>query len=124
MKVFIAEHLEYVRERLVNIVSEIKGIEIIGQAQKSIEATNSILKLKPDLVILDLQMPEGDAIDVIRKITKGRLAPIVIVLTDYPFLQYQRICTDVGADFFFDKSIEVEKITQVLKKLIYNSPYW
>jgi hypothetical protein len=39
------------------------------------------------------------------------------MLTNYPYPQYRKKCKDAGADFFFDKSTEFDKITEVLKKL-------
>ncbi len=121
MKVFIADDSEMVRERLKAMLSELTEIEIIGQAQDGIEATNSIRKLKPDVVILDIRMPGGSGIQVLQNIKKDKQAPIVIILTNYPYPQYRKKCMEVGADFFFDKSTEFEKIPEVLKSFIEDS---
>jgi len=45
---------------------------------------------------------------------------VVIVFTNYPYPQYRRKCIDAGADFFFDKSTEFDKVTEVLKQLSQN----
>ena len=79
MKVFIADDSEVVCERLTTMLSELPGIEIIGQ---SIE---SIRRLHPDVVILDIRMPGGSGIDVLEDIKKTNTAPVVIVLTNYPY---------------------------------------
>ena len=123
MKVFIADDSELVRERLKAMLSELTEIEIIGQAQDGIEATSSIRKLKPDVVILDIRMPGGSGIQVLQNIKKDKQAPIVIILTNYPYPQYRKKCMEVGADFFFDKSTEFEKIPEVLKRFIKDSHY-
>ena len=123
MKVFIADDSEIVRERLKDMLSELTEIEIIGQAQDGIEATSSIRKLKPDVVILDIRMPNGSGIQVLQNIKKDKQAPIVIILTNYPYPQYRKRCMEVGADFFFDKSTEFEKIPEVLNRFIKDSHY-
>jgi len=117
MRVFIADDSAAVRERLVEMISELPGIEIVGQAKGGIEATNAIMKLKPDVVILDIRMPGGNGIDVLLNVKKERSSPVVIMLTSYPYPQYREKCMDAGADFFFNKAAEFNKVTEVLEQL-------
>jgi DNA-binding NarL/FixJ family response regulator len=118
MKVFIADDSAVVRERLTEMLSELPEIEIIGQAEDGLEAINLIEKLNPDVVILDIRMPRGNGIDVLQNIKKNNPSLIVIMLTNYPYPQYRKKCMKAGADYFFDKSTEFEKVTEMLKKLI------
>ncbi len=117
MKVFIADDSAVVRERLVEMLSELPGIEIVGQAQGGLEAINAIMQLKPDAVILDIRMPGGNGIDVLRNIKKRYGSPVVIMLTSYPYPQYRKKCMDAGADYFFEKSSEFDSVTEVLEQL-------
>jgi DNA-binding NarL/FixJ family response regulator len=119
MKVFIADDSPVVYERLMAMLSNLKGIETIGQAHDVSEAINSIEELKPDAVILDIQMPGGSGIDVLRHIKKEQPATVVIILTNYPYPQYRQRCMDEGADFFFDKSTEFSEITETFKRLLH-----
>jgi len=121
MRVFIVEDSAIVRERLITMISELPGIEIAGQAKNAREAVSSIQKLKPDVVILDIRMRGGNGIEVLKDIKKDKPAPLVIILTNYPIPQYQKKCMDAGADFFFDKSTEFQKVIEVLKNLIQES---
>jgi DNA-binding NarL/FixJ family response regulator len=114
MKVFIVDDSAIVRERLINMLSELEEIEVIGQAEDAREAIDSITKLKPDAVLLDIRMPGGSGIDVLEHIKKDQPAPIVIMLTNYPDTQYRKKCMDAKADFFLDKSTEFEKVIEVL----------
>jgi DNA-binding NarL/FixJ family response regulator len=116
VRVLIADDSVIVRERLVSMLSEFSGIEIVGQARDATEAIDAIRRLRPDVVILDIRMPGGSGIDVLRAIKKGRKAvPRVIMLTNFPYSQYRKKCMDAGADFFFDKSSEFENVAHVLK---------
>jgi DNA-binding NarL/FixJ family response regulator len=117
MKVFIADDSTVLRERLVEMLSDIPGIEIMGYAQDVPEALTSIKKLNPDVVILDIRMPGGSGIDVVQDIKRDKRAPTIIVLTNYPYPQYRKKCLGLGADYFFDKSTEFEKVTEVFKEL-------
>ena len=118
VKVFIVDDSAFLRERLITMLSELKGIEIIGQAKGPLEAIEALTKLKPDAVILDIRMPGGNGIEVLKNIKNGENPPLVIMFTNYPYPQYRKKCMDGGADFFFDKSAEFEKLSAVLKKLI------
>ena len=115
MKVFIADDSAELRERIVDMISETENIEMVGQAENVPEAINAIRQMKPDVVILDIQMPGGCGIDVLNTIKKNGHVPIVIMLTNYPYPQYRKKCFDAGADFFFDKSREFEKVIDVLQ---------
>ena len=120
MKVFIADDSEVVCERLTIMLSELPGIEITGQAKDVGESIESIRRLHPDVVILDIRMPGGSGIDVLEDIKKTNDAPVVIVLTNYPYPQYRKKCMALGAEYFFDKATEFEKVMEVLETLIQN----
>lgn len=122
MRVLIADDSSIVRERLVALLSELKDIEIIGQAQDSIEALDLFRRLKPDTVILDIRMPRGNGIAVLHAIKQEEAPPTVIMLTNHAYPQYRGKCLDGGADYFLDKSTEFEKVLQIFKGLI-NSLY-
>jgi len=120
VKVLIVDDSAIIRERLKAMLSEITELENISQARDSLEAISSFQKLNPEVVILDIRMPGGSGIDVLQEIKKGNQPPLVMVLTNYPYPQYHRKYIDAGADFFFDKSTEFHKVTEVLKQLKQN----
>lgn len=117
MKVFIVDDSAIVRERLVNMLSELRNIEVIGHAEDAGEATDSIRKLKPDTVLLDIHLHQGNGIDVLEDIKKDVPAPVVIMLTNYPYPQYRKRCVKAKADFFLDKSTEFEKVIEIVRGL-------
>lgn len=121
MKVFVVDDSHLVRERIIEMISELRGVEISGQAERAKEAVVSIQKLKPDVVILDIRLPGGNGIEVLKGIKKNKSTPIIIILTNYPYPQYKKKCKEAGADFFFDKATEFHKVVMALKKLIQES---
>ena len=62
-------------------------------------------------------MPGGNGIKVLENIKKGKFAPSVIMLTNDPYPPYRQKCMDAGADFFFDKSTEMEQVIEVCQSL-------
>jgi DNA-binding NarL/FixJ family response regulator len=117
IKVFIADDSLIVRERLVTLLDELAGIEIVGQAEDVAEAISAIRKLKPDTVILDILMPGGSGIKVLQNIKQDNTALQVIVLTNYPYSAFRQKCLQAGADFFLDKSTEFDQIPALVERL-------
>ncbi|HKX62841.1 MAG TPA: response regulator transcription factor [Verrucomicrobiae bacterium] len=116
-RVFIVDDSPVVRDRLIHLIDEVPQIEIVGQADIAFEAIQSIRRLRPWAVILDISMPGGSGMYVLETIRKERPRPTVIMLTNFTTDQYRRKCLQLGADFFFDKSCEFEKVTEVLRQL-------
>lgn len=114
--VLIADDSLVVQERLAIMLDEVDGIGIVGQARTVPDAISAIRELKPAVVILDIRMPGGSGIDVLRSIKQDESAPLVIVLTNYPYPAYRKQSLAAGADFFFDKSTEFDRIAQVLEQ--------
>ena len=118
MRVLIADDSTLVRERLATLISEIEGVELVGQAGDGREALKALARLKPDAVILDIRMPGGNGIQVLEAIKRNLAdSPIIIMLTAFPYPQYRQKCLAAGADYFFDKSTEFEQVALVLEEL-------
>ena len=115
MKVLVVDDSALLRERLISMISELPGITAIGQAQDAPEALNSVEELHPDVVILDFRLSDGSGIEILKKMKKNNSAAVAIMFTNYPYPQYRKKCQEAGADFFFNKSTEFHRITDVLK---------
>jgi DNA-binding NarL/FixJ family response regulator len=107
-----------VRGRLAQLLAETKQVEIVGEVDDAPQAMDRIRALKPQVVILDIRLPHGSGIDVLRDIKLESPTPIVIMLTNYPYPQYRAACLAAGADFFFDKSTEFNQLAGVIEGLV------
>jgi len=117
IKVFITDDSLIVRERLTTMLVELAGVEVVGQAEDVATAISAIGRLRPDVVILDIRMPGGSGIDVLRQIKQTRPELMVIILTNYPYPGYRQRCLQAGADFFLDKSAEFDQIPALMERL-------
>lgn len=118
MRILIADDSAIVRERLIGLLTEIQGVEIIGQAEDAAETRSLAEKLKPDVAILDLRMPKGSGADVLVDLKRLVPSPTVIMLTNYPHAENRKKCLDGGADFFLDKSTEFQRVVSVVRELL------
>ena len=118
MRVFIADDSRVVVERLADLLQEVPGAQLVGQAGDVPETVHGIQKTKPHALILDLQMPGGSGLDVLRAIRTDYPHLHVLICTNYPYPQYREEYLTAGANFFLDKSEEFGKIPAILRELI------
>ena len=117
VKVLLVDDSDIVCSGLEKMLTEIDGVSVVGKAKDVQGAVESISKMKPDVVILDIRLLNGSGIDVLKDIKKKKPSPVVLMLTNYPYPQYQQKCMELGADYFLDKVTEIEKIPDIISSL-------
>jgi DNA-binding NarL/FixJ family response regulator len=115
--VFIVDDSPIVRERLASMLADLPSVEIVGQADIDFEAINCIRRLSPEAVILDISMPGGSGFNVLEVLKRDSSPPKVIMLTNFVYEQYRQRSHSLGADHFFDKSTEFNKVVDVLRAM-------
>ena len=100
------------------MVESVKHVSVVGQAQGATQGIMAVRELRPDLVILDIQMPDGDGVAVLEAAKQLAPAPAVMMLTNYVDDYHRLRCRAAGADFFLDKSKEFEEIPEILRGLM------
>jgi DNA-binding NarL/FixJ family response regulator len=118
MKVYVVDDSPLVRERLVSLLSEVEGVDVVGSADDAATGIAGVSMKSPDVVILDIRMPSGSGISVLEEVKRRGKSPVVVMLTNYPYPQYRKKCMEAGADYFFDKSNGFHKVTEVLARMI------
>lgn len=117
VRVVIADDSCVIRCRLAQKISKLRGI-IVARESDDVQSTlEAIRSVHPNVVILDVQMPGGSGIDVLEQMKKEPSDIVVIMLTNFPLSPLKKKCLELGADYFFDKSTEFDKVSDVLKQL-------
>ena len=117
LRVFISDDSASVRERLVAMALDLPEVDVVGQAEDAPGSVDAIRQTVPDVVILDIRMPGGSGIEVLRRLKRMTPAPAVIMLTNFAYEQYRAKCRAAGADFFLDKSTEFDQIPRALEQV-------
>lgn len=115
-RVLIVDDSKQVRERLISLLSEYPTIRIVGQAGNGEEAMDALDDQKPDTVILDIRLPGRSGIQLLEDIKAAHPEIMVIMLTNYDFEHYRQQCLQMGADYFFNKTLEFEKVVDFLAR--------
>jgi two-component system, NarL family, invasion response regulator UvrY len=118
IKVLIIEDSELLQERMQFLLSDIEGIQILGQSGSAVNGVIMIRELHPDAVILDLCLPDGSGIDVLKNIRSKQPELTVIMLTSFPYPHYRKSSLENGADYFLDKAMDFEKVPEIIKGLV------
>lgn len=117
VKVFVVEDSPLVRERLVEMIREVKGVDVVGEADRYDTAVSGILSTRPDVAILDISLADGNGIEVLAHV-KPQLPELRgIMLTNYTSPQHLKASADAGAEYFLDKSVDFERITEILEQM-------
>jgi DNA-binding NarL/FixJ family response regulator len=118
VQVLIVDDSAIVRLRLAELLESVEHVAVAGQAGGVTQAIAAMRDLRPDLVILDIQMPDGDGVAVLEAAKRLQPAPTVVMLTNYVDDFHRLRCVAAGADFFLDKSKQFENIPGILRGLM------
>jgi DNA-binding NarL/FixJ family response regulator len=107
-------------ERVVSLLDEADNIGYINVARNYEEALKVFFEERPDVVLLDISLPEKSGIELLRSIRESGRNCEVIMVTNHTDKHYQQQCTELGANYFLDKSNDFELIPGIISKLNYD----
>lgn len=117
MKVFIVEDSAIMLNNLRSTLSDVPGVTIIGIAADESHAIERINALRPDVVVLDIHLQSGSGLGVLKNIKQHHAGIKVMMLTNCPENIYIDYCMNLGADYFFDKSLQYMQFRDALHSL-------
>lgn len=117
MRVLLIDDSEIIRSKIIEMLQDIKNLEIVDTASNGYEGIQKFWNHRPDVVILDLKMPVMDGINVLQNIRTNEYPVKIIILTNYGNDYFKEVCLEKGADYFFDKNNDYEKVYDTCKIL-------
>ena len=119
-RVLIVDDAQFTRNMLKNIISKIEQIEVIGEASNGVEAISLYKKLNPDLVTMDLVMPEKGGIEATEEILKINSKALIIVVSALGQEALVLEAAKKGAKDFIQKPFKTEQIVEVMDRILKN----
>jgi DNA-binding NarL/FixJ family response regulator len=116
--VYLVDDSVLILERLTELLSGLGGARVIGRTSDPEQALTGILKLQPDIAILDIQLPGKSGIALLREIKAAGLKTHVVILTSFDYPQYERECLEAGASFFLSKIKDFDLLPSVIGALV------
>jgi CheY-like chemotaxis protein len=118
LRLLIADDSSIVRERLRNLLIEVPHVEVVGETADVAGTIEAIRTSRPDVVILDINMPGGSGFDVLEMVRLEQLKTAVIVASNLVEPEYQRRALAEGARAFVDKSRDFMRVAGLVQEMV------
>jgi two-component system, OmpR family, response regulator len=115
LRVLLVEDSRVLAERLRESLDSLEQVVVVGSVADESSAVAAARENHVDVIILDLQLKEGTGFGVLQRLGKSR--PKVIVFTNYMLPEYQRLASSLGVEYFLNKSLDYERLPQLLAEI-------
>ncbi len=116
-KILLADDHAILRQGLVKIIEDGDSYEVIAEAGDGLQAYEEIKRLKPDIAILDVSMPNMNGLEVAKKIQKEEIDVAVIILTMYVGRKYYQEAMNCGVKGYILKENSAHDLKTALKQV-------
>jgi len=114
IRILLADDHPLTRSGLAGWIEKEEGMELAGLASDGESAWKAVLELQPDLAMLDIEMPNGNGIEIASRILKQGLRTNVLMLTAYSAQQYVMAAIRAGAKGFILKTAPLEELRRAV----------
>jgi DNA-binding NarL/FixJ family response regulator len=118
IRVLIADDQALVRGGFRMILDSQKDIEVVGEASDGRDALAKAAELQPDVVLMDIRMPELDGLEATRRLLGGNGAPRVLILTTFDLDEYVYAAMKAGASGFLLKDVRPEQLAEAVRVVV------
>ena len=115
LRLLVVDDHEVVRQGLVALLDRREGFEVVAQAGSVAESIDAAARYEPDLVIMDVRLPDGSGIEACRDIRSARPETRVIMLTSYPDEEAVLSAIIAGASGYLLKQIRGRELVSALE---------
>ena len=112
--VLIVDDSILIMERMIPILDEIENISFVVQAGSFREGIEVLNTLKPDMVLLDINLPDRSGIELLRVIHEQHTEVAVLMISNHSDNYYREACRRLGARDFLDKSKDMDRLAGAL----------
>jgi DNA-binding NarL/FixJ family response regulator len=119
MKVLLVEDSVLIRDALMEVLSGDNNLKVDGIAATQSNALALLDTQQFDMLLLDIELAEGNGFEVIRHTQKTGYpfkAPVLIMLTNHANSQYRKLAKDLGVKYFFDKSLDFDLAIETIER--------
>lgn len=117
MKIVIVEDEIRIREGLEKLLEKDKDCQVVGLAENGWEGLELIRRVRPELAIADIHMPEMDGIEMLSKLRDEGITIKAVILSAYSEFAYAQQAIKLGVSEYLLKPIVVEELTQALHSI-------
>ncbi len=121
VKILLCDDNDNFRQLLTQYIKAMPGVEVVGEAIDGVDVIDKTELLDPDLVLMDLSMPNQSGLDATKTIKEKWPEKSVIILTLYEDSVYKELADEFNADGFIAKSSIKAQLPTVIQAKVKNS---
>ena len=115
IRILLADDQPLVRAGLRTILQEEADLRVVGEAEDGVQATALVANLRPDVVLMDVRMPNLDGLEATRRITTGDHPPRIVILTTFDLDEYVYEALKAGASGFLLKDADADELVRAVR---------
>lgn len=115
MKLLVVDDSELILSRLMGWFTGIDGLDEVETAGTLAQTLDCVQRVHPTLMILDLYLPDGNALQILPALRRMEPGMQIAMLSNDASEFNRSKCLQAGADWFFDKSTEFEKVLELVR---------
>lgn len=124
ISIVIADDHKMFREGIISLLSLENEINIIGEASNGIDVISLVELHKPDILLLDIEMPKMDGFDTLRSLKKLKTETKILILTTYKSAEFIKNSIKAGASGYLQKDVGKEILIKAIKEVNENGSYY
>ena len=117
LKILIVDDSVLLAKRIQNLFEEMAGVHVMGYSMDARNALFEITNNIPDVVLIDVQLPDQQGIDLLRYIRNNHPHMVTIMLTSMADQDYNDICLKLGAHYYLDKTSGLDNLQPFISKI-------
>lgn len=117
LRTLIVDDHTAVRNALRGVIEEAPELEYVGEAVNGMRAIEAVQALKPDLMLLDINMPERNGLEALRLLRSAKNSVLVIMLSNHTDRHYVDTALGLGANGFVGKDSGFEVLLQAIQSV-------
>jgi len=115
LRLLVVDDHEVVRQGLVALLDRRQGFEVVAEAGTAAEAVEQARRYEPDIVVMDVRLPDGSGVEACREIRAERAATRVVMLTSYPDEEAVLSAIVAGASGYLLKQVRARDLVAALE---------
>ena len=122
-KIMIVDDFALIRDGLKNLLELDGSMKVISEAQDGIDCLNKLNEKLPDIILLDINKPNKNGLEVIQEIRNNEIPIKVMILTMHNEIDYLLRAIEIGADGYASKNIKFEELKEAIDLIIHGENF-
>ena len=122
-KIMIVDDFALIRDGLKNLLELDGSMKVISEAQDGIDCLNKLNEKLPDILLLDINMPNKNGLEVLQEIRSNEIPIKVMILTMHNEIDYLLRAIEIGADGYASKNIKFEELKDAIDLIIHGESF-